>query len=154
VSCAAPSYLERFGTPENVGALIGHQMVGFHSSARRALLPLEFSVDGDLRNVHLPSVVTVNGAESLITAAKLGFGLIQVPRYHVEDDLQEGTPVAVLNHCPPSPTPVPCSTRQTASCHRGCAYSSIGLSGCSTRVDLPAHHNPLHRIAAVARARA
>jgi DNA-binding transcriptional LysR family regulator len=81
-------------------------MVGFHSSATRALLPLEFLVDGDLRNVHLPSVVTVNGAESLVTAGKLGFGLIQVPRYHVEDDLREGTLVAVLNHCPPSPTPI------------------------------------------------
>src|SRR5882724_5460081 len=62
-------------------------------------------------NVHPMSfrafeTVLVNGAESLVAAARLGLGLIQVPRYHVEDDLKRGTLVAVLPDCPPSPTPV------------------------------------------------
>ena len=48
----------------------------------------------------------VNSAESLVAAARLGLGLIQVPRYHVEPDLKQGTLVAVLPDCPPSPTPV------------------------------------------------
>jgi DNA-binding transcriptional LysR family regulator len=39
-------------------------------------------------------------------AARLGLGLTQVPRYHIEDDLKRGTLVAVLPDCPPSPTPV------------------------------------------------
>jgi DNA-binding transcriptional LysR family regulator len=46
------------------------------------------------------------GAESLVAAARLGLGLIQVPRYHIEDDLKRGTLLAVLPDCPPSPTPV------------------------------------------------
>ena len=53
-----------------------------------------------------PATVSVNGAESLVAAARLGLGLVQVPRYHVENDLKRGTLVAVLPDCPPSPTPV------------------------------------------------
>ncbi len=106
ITCAAPAYIERFGMPANVGALDGHRMVGFHSSATRALLPLEFMIDGVVRNVHLPATVAVNGAESLVAAARLGLGLIQVPRYHVESDLEQGTLVPVLPDFPPSPTPV------------------------------------------------
>jgi DNA-binding transcriptional LysR family regulator len=69
-----------------------------------ALLPLEFLVNGVLCNVSLPATVAVNGAESFVAAARLGLGLIQVPRYHIESD--RGTLVPVLHDCPPSPTPV------------------------------------------------
>ena len=48
----------------------------------------------------------MNGAESLVAAARLGLGLIQVPRYHIESDLQRGTLVSVLPDYPPTPTPV------------------------------------------------
>jgi DNA-binding transcriptional LysR family regulator len=63
-------------------------------------------VDGVLCNVSLPAMVAVNGAESLVAASRLGLGLIQAPLYHVESDLERGTLVAILQHCPPSPTPV------------------------------------------------
>jgi DNA-binding transcriptional LysR family regulator len=105
ITCAGPAYIDRFGQPESVDALGGHIMVGFHSSAAGTLLPLEFVVDGAVRELKLPAMVSVNGAESLVAAARLGLGLIQVPRYHVEDDLKRGTLVAVLPDCPPSPTP-------------------------------------------------
>jgi DNA-binding transcriptional LysR family regulator len=106
VTCAAPAYIERFGMPADISALTNHRIVGFHSSGTRALLPLEFTIDGVVHNVHLPATVAVNGAESLVAAARLGLGLIQVPRYHVEGDLEQGTLVPVLPDFPPSPTPV------------------------------------------------
>ena len=106
LTCAAPAYIDRFGRPTGVDALDAHVMVGFHSSGSGAVLPLEFVVDGNVREVTLRTTVSVNGAESLVAAARLGLGLIQVPLYHVEDDLKRGTLVAVLPDCPPSPTPV------------------------------------------------
>jgi DNA-binding transcriptional LysR family regulator len=106
ITCAAPAYVDRFGQPASVDVLDGHIMVGFHSSGAGALLPLEFVVDGTVREMKLRTTVSVNGAESLVAAARLGLGLIQVPRYHVEDDLKRGTLVAILPDCPPSPTPV------------------------------------------------
>ncbi|WP_020647999.1 LysR family transcriptional regulator [Solimonas variicoloris] len=106
VSCAAPGYLTRHGVPASPDALDGHRMVGFRSSASGQLLPLEFTVDGVVQTRLLPATVSVNGAESLVAAARLGLGLIQVPRYHVEDDLRRGTLVEVLPQHPPSPSPV------------------------------------------------
>ncbi|ACI50675.1 transcriptional regulator, LysR family [Gluconacetobacter diazotrophicus PA1 5] len=106
VTCAAPSYLARFGMPGDVDALDGHRMVGFRSSATGTLLPLEFMVGDSLRTITLLSPVAVNGAESLVAAARLGLGLVQVPRYHVVQDLGQGTLVVVLPDHPPSRTPV------------------------------------------------
>jgi DNA-binding transcriptional LysR family regulator len=56
--------------------------------------------------VNLPASVAVNAAESLVAAGRLGLGLIQVPRYHIENDLEQGTLVRVLPDFPPTPTPV------------------------------------------------
>jgi DNA-binding transcriptional LysR family regulator len=106
MTCAAPAYIDCFGMPASVDVLDGHRMVGFRSSATGALLPLEFVRDGVVRHVDLPATVAVNGAESLVAAGRLGLGLIQVQRYHIESDLARGTLVAVLPDYPPTPTPV------------------------------------------------
>ena len=50
--------------------------------------------------------LTVASAETYVATARLGLGLIQVPRYHVADDLRAGTLVSVLDKHPPTPTPV------------------------------------------------
>jgi DNA-binding transcriptional LysR family regulator len=107
VTLAAPTYLKAHGQPDHPDALAdGHRMVGFHSSATGALLPLEFTVGGKVCNVTLPTIVSVNGAESYVAAAELGLGLIQIPRYHAEDALRSGKLQVVLERFPPTPTPV------------------------------------------------
>ncbi|TXH79553.1 MAG: LysR family transcriptional regulator [Rhizobium sp.] len=106
VTLAAPAYVERFGMPAHPDQLDGHRMVGFRSSATGGLLPLEFQIDGALREITLPATISVNAAESYFAAAKLGLGLIQVPRYHAEDTLQSGELLHVLRKYPPTRTPV------------------------------------------------
>ena len=108
VSCAAPAYLERHGAPTTPDALAadGHVMIGFVSSATGEHFPLEFTVGGALRFVTLPSVLSVAGAETNIAAARLGLGIIQIPRYHAQADLDAGRLVEILPDHPPSPTPV------------------------------------------------
>ena len=105
VTLAAPGYIERFGMPLHPARLDGHHMVGFRSSAG-GLLPLEFITEGAVRNVTLPSTISVNAAESYFSAAKLGLGMIQVPRYHAEHALKSGELVQVLKGFPPTRTPV------------------------------------------------
>ncbi|HEU0094912.1 MAG TPA: LysR substrate-binding domain-containing protein, partial [Rhizomicrobium sp.] len=46
------------------------------------------------------------GADSYRAAARLGFGLIQVPRYGLQEDFARGTLVPVLEDTPPSPMPI------------------------------------------------
>jgi len=106
VTCASPAYLERHGTPRTLDDLDGHVAIGFLSTATGSTLPLEFVHEGEVRNVTLPSVVTVSGAETNTMLARLGLGLIQVPLYHVVKDLADGTLVRVLPDQPPTPSPV------------------------------------------------
>jgi DNA-binding transcriptional LysR family regulator len=103
---ASPEYLERYGVPRMIGDLDHHRMIGFISSASGNVIPLEFTAEGSLRNLTLRLALSVTSAETMVTAASLGLGLIQVPRYHVASAVAAGTLVEVLADLRPSPTPV------------------------------------------------
>jgi len=104
---ASPAYLERHGMPRHPDSLIhGHQMVGFHSTSTGGLLPLEFAVAGRVVEISLPAPISVNAAETYVSAARLGLGLIQVPIYHVTKLMESGELIEVLADFPPKPTPV------------------------------------------------
>ncbi|OWO95177.1 LysR family transcriptional regulator [Rhizobium esperanzae] len=106
ITLASPAYVAARGLPQHPDRLAGHCMVGFRSTSTGSLLPLEFIVDGAARNITIPATVTVNAAESYVAAARMGLGLIQIPRYHAEKDLSDGTLVQVLPDFPLTPTPV------------------------------------------------
>lgn len=106
VTCAAPAYLERYGTPRSPDDLSGHRMVGFLRPDAGRPYPLELTVDGKVREIAVAADVTVNAAENTVALGLLGLGLIQVPRYRVEDRLADGSLIEVLADFPPTPTPV------------------------------------------------
>jgi DNA-binding transcriptional LysR family regulator len=106
LNVAAPNYLARYGTPKNPDALEGHRMVGLRSLTTGRLRPMEFLIDEKLRSVPLPVIMSVTGPESYLATARLGLGLVQVPRFHAEADLARGTLVQVLDAFPPPPVPV------------------------------------------------
>ncbi|GLK80095.1 LysR family transcriptional regulator [Methylopila turkensis] len=106
VTCASAAYCDRCGVPRALKELSGHRMVGFRSSAAGAILPLEFTVGGQLRTVMLRSSVTVSGAETYTAAALAGLGLIQAPRYRLERHFASRELIPLLEEHPPSPTPV------------------------------------------------
>ena len=106
VTCASPEYVARFGMPKNLDDLGGHRMIGFWSTAIGGLLPLEFTVAGAIRNISLPAVVSVNGADTLAASARLGLGIMQAPRYALEEDFANGRLVEILPDNPPTRTPV------------------------------------------------
>ncbi len=103
---ASPAYLARHGLPVSPHDLAGHRMIGFVSTATRAVMPLEFQIAGSVQMVSLPVSVTVSAAATNANLARLGFGLVQVPRYRVEYELATGALVEVLADHPPTPTPV------------------------------------------------
>jgi DNA-binding transcriptional LysR family regulator len=106
ITVASPAYLHRHGTPRSPDQLDGHQMIGFISSRTGEVLPLEFTDQGAVRQVTLPSRVMVNNSDTMSDLARLGFGLTQAPRYRFAQDLAAGTLVEVLKRTPPSPTPL------------------------------------------------
>lgn len=106
MTCASPEYLAKHGTPRNLDDLTGHQMVGFISSRTGDTFPLEFTTQDRVREVNLPSKVVANDAETVHHLARLGFGLVQAPRYRFRDDLAAGRLVEVLANTPPVPLPL------------------------------------------------
>jgi DNA-binding transcriptional LysR family regulator len=106
VTCAAPAYLERFGTPTSIAALAGHRMIGLRSLTTGNLRPLEFIVERNLQHVTLPATMSVTGTESYLATARLGLGLVQIPHFHGAGDFEHGTLVPVLQESPPPSVPV------------------------------------------------
>jgi DNA-binding transcriptional LysR family regulator len=98
--------LARHGTPTSPDDLEGHRMIGFVSTATRAVIPLEFGTGASTRMVTLPTASTVSAASTNAYLARLGLGLIQVPRYRVAHELATGALVEVLADWLPAPSPV------------------------------------------------
>ena len=103
ITCASPQYLAKFGTPQTLADLKGHQMVGFLSSRTGAVMPLEFKAGTHFEEVPLPATVTTNDADTVHHLAREGFGLAQAPKYRFLDDLASGRLVEVLAKAPPPP---------------------------------------------------
>ncbi|WP_445571926.1 LysR family transcriptional regulator [Pseudomonas sp. E102] len=105
VTCASPQYLAREGTPRRPEELSWHRAVGFASGNGR-FFPFEFEAAGQVRELNMPSELTVNNADAYVTACEAGLGLIQAPRYHVQRQLAEGRLVQVLTEHPVPSWPI------------------------------------------------
>jgi DNA-binding transcriptional LysR family regulator len=109
MTCASPAYLERFGRPESFRELAaqGHRVVGLRSITTGLITPMDFGIDdGRYETVHLPATLSVTGTESYLAGLRLGVGIAQVPRFHVEEDLASGRLVQILEATPPPSMPV------------------------------------------------
>lgn len=107
LTCASPDYLERFGMPVDPDSLDGHQIVGIRSLTTGSVRPMQFlREDGSYLLLELPAKICVTGPESYLASARLGLGLVQVPRFHVQVDLDNGLLVQVLTDWPPEPIPI------------------------------------------------
>ena len=106
VTCASPDYVARFGRPQQLDDLDRHEAVNFVSSATGRPYPLEFMRNGELSQRTLPGSVTVTGADMYTACAIAGLGIVQVPRYRIEDELRSGRLEVVLPALPPPALPV------------------------------------------------
>jgi len=106
LTCATPDYLQKFGIPSGIDSLERHRAVGLRSLTTGVVTPLEFGEGAGQRTVSLPCTLSVTGTESYLTGIRLGLGLAQVPRFHVEEDLRRGALVAILEDHPPPSVPV------------------------------------------------
>jgi DNA-binding transcriptional LysR family regulator len=103
---ASPDYLARRGVPKTPDDLAGHEMIGFLSSRTGEVMPLELTEGGQVREIRLPSRITVDNSDTMADLARRGWGLVQAPRYRFAQDLAEGRLVEVLGDHPPTSTPL------------------------------------------------
>jgi DNA-binding transcriptional LysR family regulator len=93
----SPDYFAQFGKPKSIEDLKQHNcMAGvlnlwrFSEKGRQG--HIEFKVDGSWRS---------NNARALLEASRKGLGLSQMPAPYVQDDLEKGTLISVLDKFQP-----------------------------------------------------
>ena len=106
VTCASAHYLQRNGTPQTLGDLAHHRVVDYVSAPNGKPVPLEFVIDGTVERRNLPATVSINSGEAYVAACEAGFGIIQVPLYHVARQLSEGRLREILPNCRPPALPL------------------------------------------------
>lgn len=97
VVVAAPAYLARAGVPATLDDLARHECIQFELPSSGQHVPWSFRRDG--ADIDVPTTGGLACAGDIlatITLARHGGGLVQVPRFMVEDDLRSGTLVEVL----------------------------------------------------------
>ena len=97
INCASPAYLQAAGTPRTPDELAArHQCVGYASPFSGRELEWEYMEDGVPKKATMSSRLIVNNAENYISACREGLGLIQIPRYDVQDLLDNQRLIEIL----------------------------------------------------------
>jgi DNA-binding transcriptional LysR family regulator len=94
VVCAAPSYLEKHGTPRSVAELAAHNCLGYTLSQQASAAEWLFGADGEIR-VQISGTLRANNGDALRAATLAGLGLSRQPTFIIADDLRAGTLVAL-----------------------------------------------------------
>ena len=105
VTCASAAYLDANGTPATPSELARHRAVNYAGASGKPMA-FDFIVDGEAKSLQLRGGVTVRQADAYVLCCQAGLGLIQLPRYHVEAALADGTLREVLAAFRPAPLPV------------------------------------------------
>lgn len=106
VTCASVDYLQRHGTPRTLEELAHHRAVDYVPAPNAKPVPLEFVIDGAIERRNLPATVSINSGEAYVAACEAGFGIIQVPLYHVARQLAAGSLREILPDCRPPALPL------------------------------------------------
>jgi DNA-binding transcriptional LysR family regulator len=96
VTCASPSYLERFGRPQSFSDLSGHNCLIFAGSESREDEWVLYEESGPKR-AKVTGTFRTNDAESLYLAAIAGVGLAHMPTFVVGPALASGKLIAVFH---------------------------------------------------------
>ena len=90
VTCAAPDYLAKNGTPTTPTELAHHLFVNYFSSRNGKVFDFDFTNDGEKRAVAGRHLVAVNDADAATAAGLAGLGVLQVPTFMVQHHLSSG----------------------------------------------------------------
>jgi DNA-binding transcriptional LysR family regulator len=97
VLVAAPSYLQRAGTPATLDALQAHECIQFDLPSTGRKIPWPFQVDGKTVDLTTSGGYTCSeDVLGIVTLARSGAGIVQTYRFIVEQDLKSGALIELL----------------------------------------------------------
>lgn len=106
VTCASPTYIDKYGEPNTLADLSRHKAINYISRTSGKPFPFEFQTGTGMQEVVIPTAISVFGAEIYTASALAGVGIIQVPRYRIAKELQQDALRELLPHSPPPALPV------------------------------------------------
>jgi DNA-binding transcriptional LysR family regulator len=106
-TCAAPAYLARHGQPRHPAELERtHTVVGYFSASSARPFPLVFKQGDDIEEINGRYILAVNDGNAYVSAGLAGLGIMQVPRFMVEERLASGALQPVLRDWVSDPMPL------------------------------------------------
>ena len=107
VTCAAPSYLARHGTPARPSDLEqGHVLSSYFSSLTGKPIPLYFHRGDEVSEINVRSMVAVNESTAHLSSLVGGLGVGQTFRYVAQPHINKGSLVPILEEWSQPPLPV------------------------------------------------
>lgn len=100
VTCASPSYLERFGTPESPDDLMNHAGLSYSNVPESAYWQYRCP-GGEQRTVRIGSRMRVNNGDVLLSAARRGLGIVVSPTFLAYQAIEQGELVPILTEYRP-----------------------------------------------------
>lgn len=97
ITCASPKYLHDFGTPTSASELESkHRLLGMVSTRTGKPLPFRFVQDGREFELTPRTRFSVDDTNAHLAAGIAGLGILQSPAYMLQDALESGKLVPVL----------------------------------------------------------
>ena len=99
VFCASPDYLARHGEPQKPEDLSRHNCLNYSLLSTRD--NWSFSMDEGTRDIEIHGSLSTNNGDVLKEATMQGLGIMMIPTFFVEQELNNGSLKAVLSdYCP------------------------------------------------------
>ncbi|MGM9484287.1 LysR family transcriptional regulator [Roseateles sp. NT4] len=106
ITCAAPAYLKRFGTPAYPEELKnGHRLVAYVSSDTGRPVPFRFERDGKPAEIKVDHRMGINESNAHLAACVAALGIVQTFGYAAAEALGDGRLVEILEDWRPARYP-------------------------------------------------
>ncbi|WP_186646752.1 LysR family transcriptional regulator [Fluviispira vulneris] len=97
INCASVGYINQFGKAESIADLSKHYIINYASSDSQSP-SFEYFFNEKTYQVKMKSLLTVNNAESYISAAVSDLGIIQIPEYDVRNLIEKNILYKILEN--------------------------------------------------------
>ena len=98
VTCAAPSYLARYGVPSHPRDLERHRCVNYFSAKTGKIYDWDFTLNGERIQTPLPGVIALNDSNAYVAAGLAGLGIVQMTDFALEEYLRDGRLVQAVSY--------------------------------------------------------
>ncbi|WP_310159059.1 LysR family transcriptional regulator [Bosea sp. BE125] len=107
ITCAAPDYIARYGTPRHPSELeADHYIVGYRGAGTSRTVPFTYVDAKESIEVRGRYIVSLNEGAGYVASAVAGLGVIQAPSFMVQEHVTAGRLVPLLSGWCSAPKPL------------------------------------------------